>query len=778
MRANQLFAAAIVTVSICATLPGFAQNVTTDAGVASTAKDGGAVALTTSAAAGDAAAPTTTATTAASTRTPTLASPMSTMHEGLAAAAPADARAARRARQAPGGGRRVRAGREGLPRHRHDDHQAPLRGEEEDHPLRARQRDQHREGRAPQGARDRHPAARGVHREVHGTRSPRPRPTRCTASPRSTRSAPAPTRRRTICSIGLKPAIALYKRVIKEFPSLPRARRHLLLPRPRATTTRARLEEAQQVWRSLVCHNNFPYPTPTDPKNTDVDAIVPLPQDTPPDSGTDWRQRYQLPKQVRKGQPGDDVHRSVPERLRRRSRSRRSARARTRSTSPRSGGRSETGSSTSSTPAAASSVTSLSPCGTSTAPRAPTSTRSSSRSRRSTASRSTSTPGRSSSSSATRRATRQFVKLLLHTDEHEKPRARRRRRLPQRGVHVHRGLAHERRLRRSRGVGAVHPASGHRRHRAEPRHRRAQAPRRDRSREGPDAHPPGQSLDDRDLQGAREGVPKPQPVQQRGRGLRADPQEVADGSDRAGRAERDRDDVRPDAGHEEERHAGARRDRRQGAPGAHRARELHRQHAVGRREQGQPRRDPERRAPRPRRSPPGGGDAHEHRQAPSSRRPKRRTTRSARRPEPRARRSTSSRRSAGRATSSRTRTRPTRTRAATGSPTRATSRCAVQLILHQKKKDQYAEPSSTDIEAAKTAAIEVRDSNEDDKYLDVAAHVRRRRVRRGARPRVPALRRHEGHARRPEAHRARDGRLGRRGEAEAGRRSRRSSSRR
>jgi len=103
-------------------------------------------------------------------------------------------------------------------------------------------------------------------------------------------------------SIGLKPAIALYKRVIKDFPNY-RELAGIYYYLGHALNDSSRTEESQQVWRSLVCHNNYPYPSPTDPKNIDVDAIVPLPQDQPPEFWAAWRQRYQLPKQVKKGNP-------------------------------------------------------------------------------------------------------------------------------------------------------------------------------------------------------------------------------------------------------------------------------------------------------------------------------------------------------------------------------------------------------------------------------------------------------------------------------------------
>ncbi len=103
-------------------------------------------------------------------------------------------------------------------------------------------------------------------------------------------------------SIGLKPAVALYKRVIKDFPNY-RELAGIYYYLGHALNDSSRIEEAQQVWRSLVCHNKYPYPSPTDPKNPDVDAIVALPQDAAPDYWNGWRQRYQLPKQVKKGNP-------------------------------------------------------------------------------------------------------------------------------------------------------------------------------------------------------------------------------------------------------------------------------------------------------------------------------------------------------------------------------------------------------------------------------------------------------------------------------------------
>ena len=181
--------------------------------------------------------------------------------------------------------------------------------------------------------------------------------------------------------------------------------------------------------------------------------------------------------------------------------------------------------------------------------------------------------------------------------------------------------------------------------------------------------------------------------------------------------------------HEAPGHARARRDRAEGARGAHQARELRRQHAVGRREQGQPRGDPERRAPRARRSPPGGRAAHEQRQARSS--PRRRAPN-----EP------------GSSSSSCSRAPPSTSSPRIGwsgylkqdenAPDAYESRYWLADARHQyvriagrppqgRRRSTYPEPSKKDIDEALAAAIDVRDSNEDDKYLDNAALLRRRR---------------------------------------------------
>ena len=103
-------------------------------------------------------------------------------------------------------------------------------------------------------------------------------------------------------SVGLKPAIALYKRVINEFPKYKQlAAIYYFLGH--AYNDSSRTEEAQQVWRSLVCHNKYAYPTPPDPKNPDADSIVPMPQDHDEAYWTQWRSTHQDPKSAKRGGP-------------------------------------------------------------------------------------------------------------------------------------------------------------------------------------------------------------------------------------------------------------------------------------------------------------------------------------------------------------------------------------------------------------------------------------------------------------------------------------------
>jgi hypothetical protein len=95
-------------------------------------------------------------------------------------------------------------------------------------------------------------------------------------------------------AVGLRPAIALYKRIIKEFPQY-RELAGIYYYLGHAYNDSSRLAEAQQVWRSLVCHNKYQYPTPPDPKDPDKDTVVRLPQDHDRDYWTGWENRHPTP---------------------------------------------------------------------------------------------------------------------------------------------------------------------------------------------------------------------------------------------------------------------------------------------------------------------------------------------------------------------------------------------------------------------------------------------------------------------------------------------------
>lgn len=94
--------------------------------------------------------------------------------------------------------------------------------------------------------------------------------------------------------VALRPAIALYKRVIHEFPRY-RELAGIYYYLGHALNDSARLPEAQQVWRSLVCHNKYPYPVTPDPKDPTRDSIGKLPQDHDDDYWTGWEARHPTP---------------------------------------------------------------------------------------------------------------------------------------------------------------------------------------------------------------------------------------------------------------------------------------------------------------------------------------------------------------------------------------------------------------------------------------------------------------------------------------------------
>ncbi len=101
---------------------------------------------------------------------------------------------------------------------------------------------------------------------------------------------------------GLKPAIALYKRVIHEYPKY-RNIAGIYYFLGHALNDSGRISESQQVWRSLVCHNQYEYPTAPDPKDPTKDTVKPMPQDHEEPHWVAWRNKYREPKSVSRKNP-------------------------------------------------------------------------------------------------------------------------------------------------------------------------------------------------------------------------------------------------------------------------------------------------------------------------------------------------------------------------------------------------------------------------------------------------------------------------------------------
>ena len=112
--------------------------------------------------------------------------------------------------------------------------------------------------------------------------------------------------------IGLKPAIALYKRVLKEYPKY-REIAGIYYFLGHALNDSGRVNESQQVWRSLVCQNHFPYPTPPDPKDPEKDTVKPMPQDHEEAFWNGWHNKYRDPKQVSRKNPETVFENPYPE---------------------------------------------------------------------------------------------------------------------------------------------------------------------------------------------------------------------------------------------------------------------------------------------------------------------------------------------------------------------------------------------------------------------------------------------------------------------------------
>lgn len=101
---------------------------------------------------------------------------------------------------------------------------------------------------------------------------------------------------------GLKPAIALYKRIVSEYPQYAELA-SVFYFLGHAYNDAGRGPESQQVWRSLVCHNKYSYPTAPDPKDPEADTITPMAQDHDEAYWAAWRARHQNPKSAKAGGP-------------------------------------------------------------------------------------------------------------------------------------------------------------------------------------------------------------------------------------------------------------------------------------------------------------------------------------------------------------------------------------------------------------------------------------------------------------------------------------------
>jgi len=100
----------------------------------------------------------------------------------------------------------------------------------------------------------------------------------------------------------LDPALAMYRRLIKEFPHYEEiAAVHYYLGH--GYTDAGRIEEGQQAWRSLVCSNR--YTVKDDPKDAGKIALDPLPQDHDDKFWQEWYNKNPVPlDQVGRGGKG------------------------------------------------------------------------------------------------------------------------------------------------------------------------------------------------------------------------------------------------------------------------------------------------------------------------------------------------------------------------------------------------------------------------------------------------------------------------------------------
>jgi hypothetical protein len=93
-------------------------------------------------------------------------------------------------------------------------------------------------------------------------------------------------------SVGLDPAIGMYRRIIKEFPQYEEiAAVHYYLGH--SYTDAGRIEEGQQAWRTLVCGSR--YSVQSDPKDAGKILLQPMPQDHDDKFWNDWYNKNPVP---------------------------------------------------------------------------------------------------------------------------------------------------------------------------------------------------------------------------------------------------------------------------------------------------------------------------------------------------------------------------------------------------------------------------------------------------------------------------------------------------
>ena len=622
-------------------------------------------------------------------------------------------------------------GAQGLPRRHHPHRPAPLRRQAAPHARGARRRDRRREEGPARGARRGHQAPRGVRRALQRPqRAPREHARRDVPPRRALRGARPQRQRPTISPIGLQARDRALQARHQRVSEVPRARGHLLLPRPRAQRLEPHPRGAAGVALARLPQQLSRTRRRPIRRIPSKDTIVPLPQDHDEDYWTGWENAHPTPigfarrRRPRRGRAHrrrapvaaptssgettyvnpypDELHGDPAEDRRR---------ARSRATSPRSGGRSATGTSTSS-------IRHGGPLQPTTAPPA--------RTRRRCKFKKPPLYGVAMYKHAWTHFKQQRYETAVHAVRRSAQLHRRAgeahrrsgRRLPRRGLHVHRRLAHEPRLQGPRGREPYIPRNDILDTEPNPHGRRAEDPRRHRPRAGSQAHPAGQEVDDRDLQGARAGVP-------RGSTSGTTPSRSSELILKKWPMNRDAPEMQnPIADIYDQ----LTRMSREGTPerdaNAAKALEARTKLAdyIGNTPWVDANKDNPEAIQTAERLVRGGlrraaADHTNNGSAPrAARRPRRQGRRAAQDlARARAHRVQARRRRLDGLPRSRTRTRPTPTRAATGSPTRATTS---SVVIGRRSTGR---PPQQEIDDARQRRVDVRDSNEDDKYLEPAA---------------------------------------------------------